>query len=89
MFWALLALVCLLQTIYPTLLGWGVVSLVFFLGLVTYTYVFIVDLFGVWQGDHPQIFLAPFDTIAFLTLFSILVIVAVGLVFAKPKSPLP
>jgi|SRR5581483_427248 len=83
--WVILILACLVQTIYSTLLGWGVVFLVFLIGLGSYAYTLGADLLRVVRGERPHVFLGPDDTIAFLAIFGLLIVVVAGLVFNKPK----
>jgi hypothetical protein len=87
--YAVLAGICVIQFVRPTLLGWGVVMLVFAVGASLYLYTATADLVRLARGQQPQLFLNPYDTAAFTALIVLVVAVAVGLFFLRPRRSVP
>jgi hypothetical protein len=82
---ALLASICLLQVIYPTLLGWMVIAATYGSGSAAYFYVAIRDLIVIARGDQPSLFLNSTDDTVFALFLAFLLIIDVVLVLCRPK----
>ena len=84
--YAVLASLCLAQLVYPTILGWILVLLVYVAGSVIYVYTLGADALRLARGQHPQVFLNAYDTAFFLFLVAVLVALTVIIALNRPVS---
>lgn len=83
--YAVLASICLLQAVYPTLLGWALVVASYATGLVVYLYAMLRDLIELAHGNPADIFLNPTDSVVVVLLVIVLLAIAVALALSRPK----
>ena len=86
--YAVLASICLVQAIRPTLLGWALVATLYVAGSATYLNLLVKDVIGIAGGSQASIFLTPGDGSVFVLLVVLLLTIAVALAMHRPK-PLP
>jgi hypothetical protein len=83
--YGVLAVICVMQAIYPTLLGWwGVVS-IYGIFSVIYVWVLIKDLLEMASGGQTGIFWTPGDSAAFVILLLTLLGIFIGLLRCRPR----
>jgi len=63
-----LALICLFQAAYPTLLGWTLVTVVYLFCSAIFVYLTIADLIELIRGGRASIFVNPVDDAVFSSL---------------------
>ncbi|MGA2156176.1 MAG: hypothetical protein ABSH37_17345 [Bryobacteraceae bacterium] len=83
--YAILASICLIQALWPTLLAWAVVVVIYTVSSVVYLYLGAQDVIGLARGRQASVFLNSGDDEAFLLLLVILLAVDIGLVLHRPK----
>ena len=83
--YALLASICLLQAIYPTLLGWALSVAIYATGSAAYLYALVKDVIDIAGGNQASI---SADGAGFVLFVILLVAIDVALAIHRPK-PLP
>jgi hypothetical protein len=86
--YAVLASICLLQAIRPTLLGWALVATLYAAGSAAYLYALVKDVIDIAGGNQASIFLTPGDGSVFILLVILLLAIDVALAIHRPE-PLP
>lgn len=84
--YAALALICLLQATYPTLLGWTIAVAIYSGFSAIYVYATIADLIELARGHQASIFLNPTDDTVFAGLILVLLGIGIALVRCRPRS---
>ena len=80
-----LASICLFQAVYPTLLGWLIVTAIYCIFSGAYLYASIGDLVELARGHQPSIFLNPTDAVVFASLVVVLLAVGIAVIRHPPK----
>ena len=84
--YALLATLCIVQAVYPTLAGWCLVFVLFLFAAYTYSFLVFGDVIRIWRGsDPPQLFSGPIKTVSTLLQFSMVIFVVIRLPFVRPR----
>jgi hypothetical protein len=86
--YAVLAALCLLQVVYPTLAGWFLVFVLFLSAAFIYSFLAIGDVIRIWtESGPPQLFSGPVNTVVSLLQFAMVIFVAIRLPFVRPGLP--
>ena len=86
--YAVLAVLCLVQVIYPTLAGWCFVFVLFLSAAFTYSFLVIGDVIRIWtESGPPQLFSGPVNTVVSLLQFAMVIFVVIRLPFVRPQLP--
>ena len=83
--YAALALICLLQAAYPTLLGWTIAVAIYLVFSAIYVYATIADLIELARGHQASIFLSPSDDTVFAGLILAVLGIGIALVRCRPR----
>ena len=81
-----LAAICLLQAVYPTLLGWALVVAIYSICSALFVYVLAADLLRMARGHQTEVFVNPTDTAVFVTLVAVLLAITVIIVLNRPEQ---
>jgi len=84
--YTILAVVCVIQCFYPTLLGWAMIVFLYLLGSVAFMARLINDIVKISRGSKPQILGSGVDSVVFLVLTCLFVLISVGLVRWRPSK---
>src|SRR6266542_1383156 len=79
-----LGALCLVHTLYPTMLGWGFVLAMYAGASLVYVCVLMADAIRVARSHQPEVFLNPSDTAVFLILISLLIMLTVVVGRSRP-----
>jgi hypothetical protein len=83
--YSVLTSICLLQAVYPTLLGWGLVVAIYSVASTIYFYAVTRDLVELARGNQASILLNPTDDAVFVSLLAVLLAIAIAVVLHRPK----
>jgi hypothetical protein len=83
--YGVLSVICLMQAIYPTLLGWWIVVSIYGIFSTIYVFVMIKELLELASGGQTSVFLGPTDTAVFVILLMMLLGVFIGLLRCRPR----
>jgi hypothetical protein len=90
-FWLYLApaVLCAVQFVFPTKLGWTLITVLYGSAVLLYTWLAVADLWRFASGENVSVFLDADDSLAFLLLLAFLYLFLVALLFVSPwrKSP--
>ena len=82
------AILCLIQYLYPTILGWLILFSIYLAGAIVYLYVYFKDLLqlilGTKSGD--SIFVDWNDSLIFTVLIALIVAIALNLYRKRPRQ---
>jgi hypothetical protein len=78
------ALLCLAQFVCPTFWGWAAVVTPVIAGAGLYLLVLAADLVRVIRGQRAEVFLSVGDTLVFLSLEALLLVLCFGLIRVCP-----
>jgi len=80
---------CLIQAAWPTLLGWLAVLSIYLTGFALYLVEFIRDLWSIFGGGIPRIFVDFNDSAVFIGGLLVLAAISAGLAYYRPRALVP
>ena len=83
--YAILASICVVQAVYPTLLGWALAAAIYGAASAAYLYALVRDIIELARGKQPNILLNPTDSAVFVLFELVLVAIAIALFVHRPK----
>lgn len=83
-----IAALCIVQCFYPTMIGWGILFCVYLTGAGMYLYIFFRDLFQLIIGSKSatSILVDLDDSIVFITLIGLIMVIAFSLYKIRPRK---
>jgi hypothetical protein len=83
-----LAILCIIQYLFPTMITWIVLFCLYLMAAITYAYVFSRDLIKLLRGEisGASLFAGTEDTIFFTILIVIIIAITISLYKIRPKK---
>lgn len=85
-YYLVFGLLCILQAIWPTLLGWIVVFLAYLFGTIIYAVTLFIDVSHILSDQNGLILSDLDDSVFFSMLLVLLVGICVALFYVRPRE---